>query len=172
MKSDKKLWLAIGVLAGLIIWLIILSFQRGNQLNNVIQAVQNNTNSKPKIIYGINGRTPIKGIDYVDGSSGSNGLSVRGSTGATGGTLPPIQPQAALNGTTGPSGASAYDLWLGVGNTGTIDDFLNSIHGQDGAPGAPAREREWRCNPITGQEESRLIGDSLWQPMYKVLGCL
>ena len=32
-------------------------------------------------------------------------------------------------------GASAYELWLSEGNTGTLDDFFNAYGGADGTPG-------------------------------------
>ncbi len=42
----------------------------------------------------------------------------------------------ALESTPGPSGRSAYDLWLDAGNSGTIDDFLTSLRGERGPAGA------------------------------------
>lgn len=38
--------------------------------------------------------------------------------------------------TTGDTGLSAYDIWIGQGNTGTEQDFLDSLVGPTGATGA------------------------------------
>ena len=35
----------------------------------------------------------------------------------------------------GENGKSAYDLWLDAGNSGTVEEFLESLKGQDGAKG-------------------------------------
>ena len=37
---------------------------------------------------------------------------------------------------TGADGKSAYQIWLDAGNTGTEQDFLDSLKGADGTPGA------------------------------------
>jgi hypothetical protein len=60
------------------------------------------------------------------GKDGTNGLD-----GATG-------PQGAdgLDGSNGTNGESAYQVWIGLGNTGTETDFINSLTGPQGAPGA------------------------------------
>jgi len=57
---------------------------------------------------GIDGYTPVKGIDYFDGIPGADGAD----------------------------GDSAYVAWLAAGNSGTTTDFLNSLVGADGADGA------------------------------------
>lgn len=44
---------------------------------------------------------------------------------------PPNSP-----GTDGSDGLSAYDIWIGEGNVGTEQDFLDSLVGADGADGA------------------------------------
>jgi hypothetical protein len=41
-----------------------------------------------------------------------------------------------LSGVVGADGASAYEIWLGAGNTGTETDFLSSLVGADGSDGA------------------------------------
>lgn len=35
----------------------------------------------------------------------------------------------------GDAGMSAYDLWLAEGNTGSVNDFLTALRGENGAPG-------------------------------------
>lgn len=46
---------------------------------------------------------------------------------------------AVETGTRGKPGKSAYELWLENGNKGTIEDFLNSLRGEDGKQGKPGR---------------------------------
>ena len=104
------------------------------------------------------------GADGADGSDGANGAdgadgssSGSGSTGATGaqgepgiaGLQGPVGAQGAqgaqgntgatgsngLNGSNGSNGASAYDLWITAGNSGTVEEFLASLVGNDGAQG-------------------------------------
>ena len=64
-------------------------------------------------------------------SIGING--VQGPPGAQGPQGP--QGPAGANGTIGVDGKSAYEIWLEEGNTGTEQDFLDSLVGADGAPG-------------------------------------
>lgn len=40
-------------------------------------------------------------------------------------------------GDTGPAGASAYDVWLSEGNSGTVGDFISSLVGPAGTSGTP-----------------------------------
>lgn len=47
--------------------------------------------------------------------------------------LPPIKLE-------GQNGKSAYEIWLEAGNTGTKDDFLNSLKGTNGSPGLPGKD--------------------------------
>lgn len=48
-------------------------------------------------------------------------------------TFPPIRIE-------GQNGKSAYELWLEAGNTGTREDFLNSLKGTNGSPGLPGKD--------------------------------
>lgn len=48
-------------------------------------------------------------------------------------TFPPIRIE-------GQNGKSAYELWLEAGNTGTREDFLNSLKGTNGGPGLPGKD--------------------------------
>ena len=48
-------------------------------------------------------------------------------------TFPPIRIE-------GQNGKSAYELWLEAGNTGTREDFLNSLKGTNGNPGLPGKD--------------------------------
>lgn len=47
--------------------------------------------------------------------------------------LPPIKLEGA-------PGKSAYEIWLEAGNTGTKDDFLNSLKGRDGINGLSGKD--------------------------------
>ena len=47
--------------------------------------------------------------------------------------MPPVKD--GLNGIDGAAGLSAYQLWLGADNGGTIADFLHSIVGAQGPKG-------------------------------------
>lgn len=40
----------------------------------------------------------------------------------------------------GAPGKSAYEIWLEAGNTGTREDFLNSLKGTNGSPGLPGKD--------------------------------
>lgn len=42
----------------------------------------------------------------------------------------------SLFGAQGPAGESAYEVWLGLGNTGSEQDFIDSLRGADGNDGA------------------------------------
>ena len=42
---------------------------------------------------------------------------------------------AGTNGANGSNGKSAYEIWLGLGNTGTPEDFIGSLRGPGGVDG-------------------------------------
>tara|TARA_R100000541_G_scaffold58663_1_gene70250 strand:+ start:213 stop:1016 length:804 start_codon:yes stop_codon:yes gene_type:complete len=69
-----------------------------------------------KIQAGGIGEAPIDGQEYVR----SNGV------------------WTLLENSDGIDGNSAYDIWILAGNTGTVQDFLDSLIGEDGNDGAPA----------------------------------
>jgi len=93
-------------------------------------------------------------INYTDGSSfttadltgpqGSQGIQgEQGPIGPTGATGPQgIQGPPGndgvdgLNGQDGQDGLSAYDIWLSLGNTGTEQDFIDSLVGPEGQTGS------------------------------------
>ncbi|MDA3866653.1 MAG: carboxypeptidase-like regulatory domain-containing protein, partial [Salinivirgaceae bacterium] len=54
----------------------------------------------------------------------------------------------------GNAGASAYEVWLGLGNIGTEDNFINSLTGPDGEQGEPgiSAYEEWLALGNTGTE--------------------
>ena len=61
----------------------------------------------------------------------------------------------------GTPGKSAYDIWIEQGNTGTEQDFLNSLKGNDGTPGSEGKSayQAWLDAGNTGNEQDFL--DSL-----------
>lgn len=76
-------------------------------------------------IQGLKGDTGADGLPGAQGSPGSAGSDgapgVDGAPGADG-----------LKGDTGDEGASAYQVWLSLGNTGTEQEFIDSLKGEDG----------------------------------------
>ncbi len=75
--------------------------------------------------------------DFINSLTGPQGpIGLTGATGAQGpqGVQGPAG-QAGLNGTNGANGLSAYETWLGLGNTGTETDFINSLTGPQGPIG-------------------------------------
>ena len=62
------------------------------------------------------------------GSPGANGQP--GAAGRNG-----TDGQPGADGQDGRDGASAYEIWLSLGNTGTEQDFIDSLKGEPGAPG-------------------------------------
>lgn len=63
--------------------------------------------------------------------------SLKGDTGDTG----PEGPQG-VPGEQGEAGKSAYQLAIDLGYVGTMEDWIASLHGQDGAPGAQGEKGE------------------------------
>ena len=74
------------------------------------------------------GTTGLPGLRGLQGPQGVQGdIGPRGDTGPRGadGPVGPAGPQGA----NGAPGASAYDLWVAAGNTGSEADFLDSLRG-------------------------------------------
>lgn len=167
MKLERKLLLAILLLIGLVCWLIALSLQRppSGQVTNALTQIQRIEQRLDQLEGPVQTQTiirqvPVDGTNGISGSSGANGSNGVGRDGIT------IQGPMGL---TGATGASAYDLWLSIGNTGTVTDFLNSLQGQNGTA---ARITIIRCNPIKLQNEWQYLGDTIWQPLDKVISCV
>jgi uncharacterized protein (TIGR02145 family) len=83
-------------------------------------------------LQGVTGPAGATGATGPQGPAGSTGLT--GPAGATG-----TQGPAGSTGPQGPAGQngqSAYDIWIAQGNTGTVQDFLNSLTGPQGPNGA------------------------------------
>lgn len=71
---------------------------------------------------GANGKDGRNGLDGRDGKDGLDGLAgEKGERGNNG-----------LDGRDGLDGKSAYQLWLSLGNKGSVEDFILSLCGDDG----------------------------------------
>ena len=82
---------------------------------------------------GINGTQGIQGPIGPTGPQGLQGIpGVAGTNGADG-----VNGTNGANGLDGQNGLSAYQIWLGLGNTGTETEFLNTLTGPQGAQGIP-----------------------------------
>jgi len=57
-----------------------------------------------------------------------------------------------LSGVVGSDGASAYDVWIAEGNTGSEADFLASLVGADGAPGPEGPEGPAGADGVAGSQ--------------------
>ena len=91
----------------------------------------------PQGIQGIAGNNGADGEDGAQGPIGNTGP--QGETGAVGPAgaqgvqgLPGNNGVNGLNGTDGANGVSAYEVWLSLGNTGTEQDFIDSLTGPSG----------------------------------------
>ena len=78
---------------------------------------------------------PIPGQLYFLSYVKSGPPGEQGQTGATG----PAGPQGVQGeiGANGQDGSSAYEVWLSLGNTGTEQDFIDSLVGPQGPQGNP-----------------------------------
>lgn len=52
-----------------------------------------------------------------------------------------------------------YDLWLGLGNKGTIEDYFATLKGKDGVP----LQLDIRLNTDTGKLQTKLPTDTFWK---------
>ena len=104
---------------------------------------------------GEQGEQGVRGDDGVDGAQGPQGeqgpagpqglqgeQGIQGPQGEQGpaGPVGPTGPQgeqgvAGTEGTDGTNGLSAYETWLNLGNTGTEQDFIDSLTGPQGETG-------------------------------------
>jgi hypothetical protein len=104
-------------------------------------------------------------IEVVEPTAYSIGVNgTQGPPGAQGPQgIQGIQGPAGANGTIGVDGKSAYEIWLEEGNTGTEQDFLDSLVGEDGAQGAPGVAIDFIQNTTpTGTGTSSIPAGALW----------
>lgn len=84
-------------------------------------------------------------LDSLVGEKGDKGYT--GSTGFNG-----ADGQDGATGANGTDGASAYQLWLDDGNTGTPEEFLDSLIGPAGADGTDGTDGTNGTNGINGTD--------------------
>ena len=77
---------------------------------------------------GVDGATGPQGQDGATGPAGPQGI--QGEAGADG-----QDGVDGLEGVNGTDGLSAYEIWLDLGNTGTEQDFIDSLVGPEGPEG-------------------------------------
>lgn len=157
MKTDRKLWAAIIILIALVAWLVVISLQKASDTDKALKEIEQLKQSisvEPKVTNGINGKSPILGVDYTvqNGSNGTPGLQ-----GATG--LPGTNGLNGQNGAQGSPGLSAYDIAVENGFIGTQSQWLLSLQGNQG-PVGPSLVVSCINNLINTQ----YIGDAFWQP--------
>lgn len=143
MKRDWVLYIAIFVLIGLVIWLLILSGQRNEEVNRAIQELRE-TQTKQAISTDV--KTPILGVDYFNGKDGTDGA-----VGAS------VQGPQGEKGTDGQPGPSAYDIALKNGFKGTEKQWLESLKGDKGERGDSLE-----INCLEGILMKKYTSDDLW----------
>lgn len=154
--KDKAILVAVVVLIGLVSLLLVISLQRSKELAKATERISQIEMAKPEIVdYGkvaeitrqyiqqqfANLPRQHDGINGVDGTNGKDGNNGK-------------------DGRDGADGKSAYELWLGAGNEGTVKEFLDSLKGEKGDPG---QTPQLRLNPTTGEVETKLPTDFFWQ---------
>ena len=97
----------------------------GNYANNYDSHKQKNTTEEVKVRAIRSFYSGIQGDQGTQGTQGPQGP--QGPAGADG-------PQG-IAGNDGADGDSAYDIWLSLGNTGTQQDFIDSLTGPQGEAG-------------------------------------
>lgn len=156
MKIDKTVLIALIVLIGLVVWMIHLSIQRSNDISHAMDRINTVESRKPESIDYSRIQEAIKTEiakqvvktealipkDGLDGADGRDGQSIQGKDGIN-----------------GKDGKSTYQLWLDAGNTGTVQDFLQSIKGEKGDTVVPIF-----CAPsLQFQLKSKMPTDVFWQ---------
>ena len=66
--------------------------------------------------------------------------------------LPGTNGTDGTNGIDGEDGLSAYQIWLNLGNTGTEQDFINSLEGPVGEQGLPGTNGTDGTNGVDGED--------------------
>ena len=84
----------------------------------------------------------LKGANGKDGINGSNGLD--GKDGADG--------LSGKDGIDGKDGKSAYETWLDLGNTGSEQDFIDSLKGKDGSDGKNGIDGKDGADGLNGKD--------------------
>ena len=99
---------------------------------------------------GEDGYTPVKGVDYFDGEPGKDGVAGKD----------------GVNGQDGVDGKSAYEIWLNAGHSGSEDDFLQWLKG-DNDPFGDVMTSVGCCNIDAG---TSLKGKTVKDVLVMLLG--
>lgn len=152
MRHDRKLLFAVLLLIGLVVWLLIISINRPNdaeKMQRSIAELQERIEKIPTVVYGIDGKTPVLGVDYFNGQ---NGQSVHGPKGDKGDSV------QGPKGDKGDRGESAYEIAVRHGFIGTEAAWLKSLKGDKGDA---AEDPIIEC--IAGIVGKKRPSDDLWQ---------
>lgn len=153
MKSDWKLLTALAMLIGLVAWLLVISYNRNDEMDKALQEFRQaqSTATIPQVI---NGKTPVYGVDYRDGRDGQNGLGASGPSGTPGPSGP-----AGQNGSNGSDGLSAFDIAVKNGFVGTQQQWLESLKVK-GDKGDRGDDIQLEC--VSGLLVKKFTSDDLW----------
>lgn len=151
MKTDRKLLLALAILIGLVIWLIVISLNRSQEVTRALEKINELEIKVPTITQPLDGKTPVLGIDYFNGQNGKDGAP--GKDGKNG-----------ENGHDGSNGLSAYEIAVKYGFIGTEKQWLASLKGDKGDA---ADEQQVEC--MYGLVAKKRSTDDLWQ--MTSIGC-
>jgi len=129
-------------LASLLVWTFTYKV---STIESSLRQIAEAQAKMPKVMNGVDGHTPVKGIDYQDGQNGSNGLNGKSSVSKDTSTI--IIKETPVKGDKGDKGESAD----------------------------PAPLQVARVNPSTGDLETKYDNTDFWQvliPCKKLLaGC-
>lgn len=116
----------------------------------------------------LDGHTPIKGVDYHDGSNATDD-QVKQAVIEWFKKNPP-QVINGTNGANGVSGESAYQSWLKLGNEGTEQDFIDSLKAP---PAIDGKTPQISCNVIKNRWEVRYSEYESWNILNgKITKCI
>lgn len=147
----KRLRRIITVLSVLVLVLMFGTIIWGSleisRLKSVIAAIPSQETIQPRA--GVDGYTPIKGVDYFDGKDGADSLSTR--------TI--IEQPIYTNVSVGPTEEQVAQA---------ITDYCTAREncvGEEGARGPIGRTIFLRLNTLLGVEQCRYAGDDSWLPI-------
>lgn len=142
--KGKLLTVAVVVLALFSVFNYVSNSREQGEIADLASAVEQKTNKT--IVYNAkNGYTPIKGIDYQDGKNGLNAVSYS--------VTSTVIKEAPLLGV---PGKSTYELWLDLGNTGSAEDFIESLK----------IRQDIRVNPETKDVETKYSDQRVWTVLF------
>jgi hypothetical protein len=157
MKTDRKLLIAVLLLIGLVSWLLLLSINKDKETETIRQTLNELLNKRMDIPK--DGKTPVLGIDYLNGVNATDD-QVQKAVYAYMDAHPIKNGTNGLDAPTASDGASAYQLAIVAGFTGTMKEWLDSLKIK-GDKGDTAPELDIDCQ--NGYIAKKYSTDSLWQ---------